>query len=263
MRAAQCLMSAAPANEKGKVMKNVIVEGHRGFCAEYPENTMVSFEAALELGVDAIEFDVWLTKDKVPVIMHDGTTMRTCGVEGHLRDMTLAEAKRLEPAYTEKFGDKYVGKGLEVPTLREVLELCRDKRPDIMLGVEIKEYTEENVDLTVAQLKEFGVFDKCWFYAFNARIIKYIRTKYNGRTMGYPDFQMKEFESDSYSYYAEIGLNLSIVKSEILPIYKAKGMPIHMYCADTEADVERCIKEGADLITANDPRALLKVLGRL
>ena len=74
---------------------------------------------------------------------------------------------------------------------------------------------------------------------------------------------MKEFESDSYSYYAEIGLNLNIVKSEILPIYKAKGMPIHMYCADTEADVERCIKEGADLITANDPRALLKVLGRL
>ena len=244
-------------------MKNIIVEGHRGFCAEYPENTMISFEAALELGVDAIEFDVWLTKDKVPVIMHDGTTHRTCGVEGHLRDMTLAEAKQLEPAYTEKFGDKYVGKGLTVPTLREVLELCRDKRPDIMLGVEIKEYTEENVDLTVALLKEFGVFDKCWFYAFNARIIQYIRTKYNGRTMGYPDFQMKEFEPDSYSYYAEIGLNLNIVKSEILPIYKAKGMPIHMYCADTEADVERCIKEGADLITANDPRPLLKVLGRI
>ena len=74
---------------------------------------------------------------------------------------------------------------------------------------------------------------------------------------------MKEFEPDSYSYYAEIGLNLNIVKSEILPIYKAKGMPIHMYCADTKADVERCIKEGADLITANDPRPLLKVLGRI
>ena len=133
-----------------------------------------------------------------------------------------------------------------------------------LLSINVSEIkAEENVDLTVALLKEFGVFDKCWFYAFNARIIKYIRTKYNGRTMGYPDFQMKEFESDSYSYYAEIGLNLNIVKSEILPIYKAKGMPIHMYCADTEADVERCIKEGADLITANDPRALLKVLGRL
>ena len=127
-------------------MKNIIIEGHRGYCSKYPENTLISFEAAMELGVDAFEFDVWLTADKVPVIMHDGNARRTCGVDRHLRDMTLAEAKRLEPAYTEKFGDKYVGKGLEVPTLREVLELCRDKRPDIMLGVEIKEYTEETVE---------------------------------------------------------------------------------------------------------------------
>ena len=42
-------------------MKNIIVEGHRGYCAKYPENTMISFEAAMDLGVDAIEFDVWLT----------------------------------------------------------------------------------------------------------------------------------------------------------------------------------------------------------
>ena len=46
-------------------MKNIIVEGHRGYCAKYPENTLISFKAALELGVDAFEFDVWLTADKV------------------------------------------------------------------------------------------------------------------------------------------------------------------------------------------------------
>ena len=39
-------------------MKSIIVEGHRGYCAKYPENTMLSFERAMELGVDAIEFDV-------------------------------------------------------------------------------------------------------------------------------------------------------------------------------------------------------------
>ncbi len=241
----------------------ILVEGHRGFCAEYPENTLPSFAAALALGVDAIEFDVWLTRDNIPVIMHDGTTERTCGVKGHLRDMTLAQVKELEAAYCEKFGDKYAGQGIGVPTLREVLELCRTHRPDILLGVEIKEYTEQTVDLTVALLREFGVFDRCWFYAFNARIIKYIKTKYNGRTMGYPDFQMKEMEPDAYTYYDDIGLSMRIVRSEVLPIYKAKGLPIHMYCADTEEDVERCIAEGASLITANDPRPLMKILGRL
>ena len=127
--------------------------------------------------------------------------------------------------------------------------------------MEIKEYTEENVDLTVALLKKYNLFDNCYFYAFNGRIIKYLKTQYNGRTMGYPDFQMKEF--DGYDYYDEIGLNMNIVRSEILPIYKAKGLPIHMYCADTEEDVRLCIEKGADLITANDPLPLLKVLGRM
>lgn len=101
------------------------------------------------------------------------------------------------------------------------------------------------------------------FYAFNARIIKYLKTKYNARTMGYPDFQMKEWEPDGYKYYDEIGLSMAIVKSEILPFYQAKKFPIHMYCADNEDDVNLCIREGAVLITANDPVPLMKRLERL
>ncbi len=244
-------------------MKQVLVEGHRGFCAQYPENTMISYQAALDLGVDAFEFDVWLSADKVPVIMHDGNCLRTCGVNRHLRDMTLAEIKELDACYESKFGDKYKNQGVQVPTLEEIMKLCAEKRPDIILGVEIKEYTEETVDKTVALLKQYGLFDKCFFYAFNARIIKYIKTQYNGRTMGYPDFQMAEFEKDSYSYYDEIGLSMRIVKSEVLPIYLCKGLPIHMYCADTEEDVALCMKMGASLITANNPLPLLKALGRL
>ena len=112
-------------------------------------------------------------------------------------------------------------------------------------------------------LKKYGVFDKCFFYAFNSRIIKYLKTKYDARTMGYPDFQMGEYEEDTYSYYCELGLGLGFVKSEIFPIYEAKKLPMHMYCADTEEDVKMCIEKGADLITANDPTALMKVLGRI
>lgn len=246
-------------------MKKIYVEGHRGYCAKYPENTMISFEAAIDLGVDAFEFDVWLSKDKVPVIMHDGNGRRTCGVDKHVRNMTLEEIKaEMEPAYKEKFGDKYVGMGLTVPTLRELCELVNSKRPGMPLGVEIKEYTEECVDLTVAILKEYGLFDNAWFYAFDAPTIKWLKTKYNGRTMGYPDFQMGRWDpADGYNYYEEIGLSMSIVKSEVLPIYLAKGMPMHMFCADTEADVRLCIEKGADLITANDPVPLMKVLGRI
>ena len=244
-------------------MKKILVEGHRGYCAKYPENTIISYKAAMDLGVDAIEFDVWLTKDKVPVLLHDGNCKRTCGVDVHVRDLSLEEVKKLSAHYEEKFGDQYKGQEVQIPTLEELLKVRAAKRPDLMLGVEIKEYTEENVDITVAMLKEYGVFDQCFFYAFNGRIIKYLKTKYNARTMGYPDFQMGEYEADTYSYYSELGLGLGFVKSEIFPIYEAKKLPMHMYCADTEEAVQMCIEKGADLITANDPVPLMKVLGRL
>jgi glycerophosphoryl diester phosphodiesterase len=244
-------------------MKKIVVEGHRGYCAKYPENTLPSFQAALELGVDAVEFDVWLTSDKVPVLMHDGNALRTCGVDRHLRDMTFAQSRELDAGYAKKFGDQFIGKGIKVPSLEELLTLCTAMRPDLLYGVEIKEYTEETVDLTVALLKQYGVFDRCYFYAFNARIIRYIKEKYNGRTMGYPDFQMKEFAPDSYDWYEELGLNMHLVRSELCPFYLKKEMPVHMYCADTEEDVALCASLGADLITANDPVPLLKYLGRL
>ena len=240
-------------------MRHIFVEGHRGACALYPENTLLSFEKAIEMGVDAVEFDIWLSKDKVPVLMHDGNPWRTCGVDSHLRNMTLAQIKKLDPCSFRKFGEIFRGQ-VQVPTLYELLDLVKAKRPELKLGVEIKEYTEETVDITVKALKEYGVFENCWFYAFNGRIIRYLKETYNARTMGYPDLQMQEF--DGYDAYEEIGISMNIARSEAGNLYMSKGFPMHMFCADTEEDVNFCIEKGASLITANDPRPLLKVLGR-
>ena len=240
-------------------MCHIFAEGHRGFCALYPENTLLSFEKAIELGVDAVEFDIWLSKDNVPVLMHDGNAYRTCGVDAELGDLTVAQIKKLDPCSPKKFGDAFRGQ-VQVPTLYERLELVKKTRPSLKLGVEIKEYTEETVDIAVSALKEYGVFENCWFYAFNGRIIRYLKEQYGARTMGYPDFQMKEF--NGYDCYDEIGLSMNIVRSEVFEHYQKKGLPMHMYCADTEEEVNLCIEKGASLITANDPRTLLKVLGR-
>ncbi len=238
---------------------NILAEAHRGYRSEYPENTLLAFRKAMELPIDAFEFDVWLSADGIPVIMHDENTKRTTGIDAKLNQLSLAQIKALD-AGSHKDA-RFAGE--QVPTLEEVLALAKELRPALRLGVEIKDYREETVDKTVALLKQYGFFDGCWFYAFNARIIKYIKTAYNGRTMGYPDFQMKEFESNSYDYYDEIGLNMNLVKSELLPFYAKKGFPMHFYCADTEEDVRFCIQNGASLITANDPIPLLKVLGKL
>lgn len=238
-------------------MRKIIVEGHRGYCAKYPENTLISFEAALELGVDAVEFDVWLSKDKIPIIMHDGSVERTTDGEGHLRDKTLEEIKQLDAG---KWFDKKFS-GQRVPTLRETLEVLT-KNSKLMLGVEIKEYTFETMDLTVKLLNEFRCLDRCFLYCFNASIIKYSKQKYNVTTMGYPDFKMREFEPDSYKYYDEIGISMDIMTPEFCEQFAKMGLPMHMYCADNEADVIKSIECGAKLITANDPVPLIRILNQ-
>ena len=240
-------------------MKRILTEGHRGMCAFYPENTLLSFSHAMETDLDAVEFDVWLSSDKVPVLMHDGNARRTAGVDRHLRDMTLQEIRALDPCCAQKFGEQFRGQ-VQVPTLAELLTLRQEKAPHIKLGVEIKEYTEECVDLTVALLREYGLSltEDCWFYAFNGRTIRCLKEKYGARTMGYPDFLMAEF--DGYDAYDEIGISMKVARSEVFGIFAAKGLPMHMYCADTEEDVEFCIRQGAALITANDPLPLLRAV---
>jgi glycerophosphoryl diester phosphodiesterase len=243
--------------------KRIFAEGHRGYSARYPENTLISFRAAIDLGVDGFEFDVWLSREGEPVVLHDGNCYRTCGVDRHVRDMTLAEIKELDAGYAKKFGDTYLGQGITVPTLREVLELVQDRAPGMALGVEIKEYTEETVDKTVSMLKEYGLFENARFYAFDLPTLRRLKEKHGGYVMGYPDFQMARFEQGGYRVYDAIGLNMRLVGSELFSFYQAKGLPMHLYCADTDDQVQDCIKKGASLITANDPVALLRALGKI
>ena len=76
---------------------SVIVAGHRGVCAEYPENTMLSYRKAIELGVDQLEIDLNLTKDGHIVLIHDCTVDRTTEKSGRVRDYTLEEIRKISP----------------------------------------------------------------------------------------------------------------------------------------------------------------------
>jgi len=72
-----------------------LIIGHRGACADAPENTLVAFALALEQNADGIELDVQLSADGAPIIMHDATVDRTCDGVGRVTDMTLAELRQL------------------------------------------------------------------------------------------------------------------------------------------------------------------------
>jgi glycerophosphoryl diester phosphodiesterase len=98
-----------------------LIVAHRGASAAQPENTLAAFEAALEAGADAVELDVRLTSDGVPIVLHDADVAAATDGSGFVHDMTLAEVKRLDASRGGGSGRA------EVPTLAEVLEAVGDR----------------------------------------------------------------------------------------------------------------------------------------
>ncbi len=109
----------------------VLVFGHRGAMGYAPENTLPSFRMAVDMGVDGIELDVHMTKDGEVVVIHDFTVDRTTNGRGFVKDLSLAEIKRLDAS--AKFGGKW--RGVAIPTLEEVF---REFGRRIRYKVEIK-----------------------------------------------------------------------------------------------------------------------------
>lgn len=103
---------------------SAMVIGHRGASGYEPENTLASFEKAIALGVDMIEFDVHQCGSGEIVVIHDETVDRTTNGTGLVSSLTLQELKELD-----------AGKGQAIPTLQEVLDLV-DHR--VKVDIEIK-----------------------------------------------------------------------------------------------------------------------------
>ncbi len=125
---------------------------------------MLAFEKAVEAGCDGIELDVQLTRDGVPVIIHDETTRRTTGRIGLVRERTLEELQKLDAGCGF---DADLG-AVRIPTFEEYLQFIRDK--DIITDAELKNsvFRYEGMEEKVIDLvKKYNVADKVLFSSFN------------------------------------------------------------------------------------------------
>ena len=98
-----------------------IIIAHRGLDETYPENTLIAFKAALEMGM-AIEIDVRGTKDEELIVLHDDTVDRTTDGEGRVDQMTLAEVKALDAG--SWWGEEFAGE--RIPTLMETVDVVKE-----------------------------------------------------------------------------------------------------------------------------------------
>ena len=142
----------------------MLIYAHRGYSANYPENTLSAFEAALPY-VDGIELDVQLSKDGRLVVIHDETVDRTTDGNGWVKDMTLQELRQLKIDGYER-----------IPTLEEVLGLI--ERSNVTLNIELKtdQYAYPGIErLAWFAVNEFELDDRVVFSSFNRETLVRMR----------------------------------------------------------------------------------------
>ncbi|OZM58673.1 hypothetical protein CIB95_03640 [Lottiidibacillus patelloidae] len=141
-----------------------LIYAHRGASKDYPENTMIAFKKALEMGAEGIELDVQLSKDNVPVVIHDEQLKRTTNGSGFVKDMSLKELKELDAGswFNSTFNKE------KIPTLEEVLVWIKDTKLELNIELKNNIIDYEKIEKIVYELvKKYGMETEVIFSSFN------------------------------------------------------------------------------------------------
>ncbi|MEA3222263.1 MAG: glycerophosphodiester phosphodiesterase [Thermodesulfobacteriota bacterium] len=158
---------------------------HRGGGDLRPENTILAYQYALEVGADSLEGDLHATSDRVVVVSHDATVDRCTNGSGYIKDMTFEDLRDLDAGYwfTTDGGATYPyrGQGVQIPTLEEVFsDPVLNKAP---MGVEIKQSEPSIVDDVLNIIQTYDMEDKLIMGSFNKESLDEIRAKAESQGM--------------------------------------------------------------------------------
>lgn len=154
-----------------RLNRNPKIWAHRGASGHAPENTIPAFELACMMGADGIELDVQLSKDGIPVVIHDETIDRVSNQTGWVKDFTLEQLKTLN---VNKYFPAY-GR-VEIPTLSEVYDLM--KKTDLTINLELKNtiiFYKDLEEIVLRLAEEKGLSDRIIYSSFNHNSIRRIQ----------------------------------------------------------------------------------------
>ena len=222
----------------------MIKTGHRGACGYEPENTLRSFNRAIQLGADMVELDVYICKSGEIVVIHDQNVDRTTNGTGLVADKTLAELKTLD-----------AGKGEQIPTLSEVLDHINRR---VKVNIELK---GDSTAKPVVQLMEKYIQDFGWSYndfivsSFNENELFEIRKLSNKLNIGVFVWEpTKDFIEpvEALGAYSIMVLHKVLTK-EILTRAKARGLLTFVWTVNKKEDIEKMKLLGVDGIISDYP----------
>jgi len=142
---------------------------HRGFNTVAPENSMPAFGAAVALGAEEIEFDLWKTKDGVLVSCHDSTLERVSNGSGKIFDHTYEELLALD--FGAKHGEKF--KGLRIPTFEDILKKFAAR---VIMNIHVKIWDKDEDEAAlheiVALIRQYDCEKYCYFVSRNNEMLQ-------------------------------------------------------------------------------------------
>lgn len=234
---------------------------HRGASAYAPENTLAAFELAVRQGADAIELDAKLTADGHVVVFHDQSLERTAGVQGKVRDKTLAELRRLDVG--SHFDIAY--KGEPIPTLDEVFEAIGKK---IFINIELTNYDSLNDDLPlrVAEIvKKHQLTQWVMFSSFNPIALLRAHRCLPDVPIGLLSRPGRDgaWARSWLGYvipYQALHPYLGDVSQSLINRIHRRRCKVQVYTVNQPDDMRRLIQMGVDGIFTDDPSLARRVL---
>lgn len=219
-----------------------LIIAHRGASAVAPENTIAAFEAAIAAGADGIEFDVRLSRDGFPVIIHDDTLSRTHGVRRRVREMTANELN-----------------SLDVPSLQQLFELFESN--NLLLYLELKDAQVQVAEACCRLVEDHRLKDRVIFECFEhsaLQTVKTIDSAFKTAALFQPpaSFIVKKTLAIGAN---EIALHHRLANRGLLDNARQAGLRVVVWTVDDPAWIERARTLEVQALITNDPAALIQL----
>ena len=240
------------------VKSQIAYIGHRGASYLAPENTVASAKLAWELGTDAVEIDIYLTKDNKVMVHHDKNTKRQTGVDLAIKDTDSDELRKLDAGSFKD--EKY--KGEKIPFLEEIIETIPEGKTlvvEIKCGSEVLPFVKEIINAsgkkdqiefisfgwqTILDAKKMMPENKCyWLSAIGAEV------------------KMK-IKDASQSGLDGLDLRNAIIDKKLMKRANDLGLEVLCWTVDDPQEAKRLAALGVKGITTNRPAWLREQLSR-
>jgi glycerophosphoryl diester phosphodiesterase len=255
-----------------------LIIGHRGASASAPENTLAAFKMAIESGADGIEFDVRLSRDGVPVIIHDETLKRTAGLPQRVDTLSAAELQRTNVgswfSQSRELGPTRFGEEV-VPILQSLLDLFSHNRA--VLYLEMKSASARRVELASAcctLIRANSFVDRTVIESFDLsaiEVVKSIDPEIRTAALFEPRLSStlslrgsKLLVDQATAVHAnEIALHHSLANRRLIEKAQRAGLKVVVWTVDTPEWLERTHILNVDALITNDPARMIRCRDKL